>query len=80
MGAGDEKDVEDLAVAEGLVNLVAGSDEDKAGKENGENSECCAVEYTEKWKIGNVHSLKRIVTNSMGKMLPVKSAMRLIWI
>lgn len=60
MGADDEEDVEDLAVVEGLVYLVNGGDEHEAGKENGEDGKCCAVEYTEKWYIGDVHSLRRI--------------------
>lgn len=70
MGAGDEEDVEDLAVPEGLVDLVSGGDEHEAGKKNGEDGKCCAVEYAEKWYIGDVHSLRPIAMNSMGiKML-----------
>lgn len=64
MGASDEEDVEDLVVLEGLVDLVNGSDEHEAGKENGEDGKCCAVEYTEKWYIGDMHSSRRIAMNS----------------
>lgn len=64
MGANDEEDVEDLAVLEGLGGLVNGSDEHEAGKENGEDGKCCAVEYTEKWYIGDVHSSRRTAMNN----------------
>lgn len=68
MGAGDEKDVEDLAVPEGLINLVNGSDEHEAGKQNGENGKGCAVEYTEKWYIRDVHSLMCIVGGALRRL------------
>lgn len=60
MGPDDEEDVEDLVVPEGLVDLFTGGDEHEANKKNGENRKCGAVEYTEKWYIGDVHSLQHI--------------------
>lgn len=60
MGADDEEDVEDLVVPDGLVDLFTGGDEHEAKKKNDENRKCGAVEYTEKWYIGDLHSLKCI--------------------
>lgn len=55
--AGDEENVEDLAVTKGLIDLFNGGDEHETGKEDGEDGKCCAVEYAEEWDIGDVHSL-----------------------